>query len=67
MKWQGKGIARAVHWNELTEEHLTEVINDVMNNPKYVYNRKSSELPLTKIISSVESINTIDLADLWSL
>ena len=36
IKWQDRGIARAVHWNDLTEEHLTEAINDVMNNPKYV-------------------------------
>ena len=34
IKWQSKGVGRALYWDELTEELMTETINDVMNNPK---------------------------------
>ena len=34
IKWQDKGFARAVHWNDLSEDLLIETISDVMNNPK---------------------------------
>ena len=34
IKWHNKGIARPVHWSDLTEELLTEAIFDIMNDPK---------------------------------
>ena len=34
IRLQDKGIARAVHWDELTEESLTEAVYDVINNSK---------------------------------